>query len=120
MRIIMFILLLAVYAPMLRRHWRKFKLAWKRSVLLIFVGCVLLQIIISLVRSFIPGTSTSTETDVPPLIDPLTASPGMFMLLIYISLGPIVTGLIEDTVFRYALLGKIFQGGFLEKHVLLF
>lgn len=115
LRIIMFILLLVVYAPMLRRHWRKFKLAWKRSVLLIFVGCVLLQIIISLVRSFIPGTSTSTETDVPPLIDPLTASPGMFMLLIYISLGPIVTGLIEDTVFRYALLGKIFQGGFFRK-----
>ncbi|MGH0421092.1 CPBP family intramembrane glutamic endopeptidase [Bacillus cytotoxicus] len=115
LRIIMFLFLMVVYAPMLRIHWSKFKLAWKRSVLLIIVGGVLLQILISLIRSLIPGTSTSTRTDVPPLIDPLTASPEMFMLLIYIALGPIVTGLIEDTVFRYTLLGKILQGGFFRK-----
>ncbi|WP_218951291.1 hypothetical protein [Bacillus sp. AR2-1] len=120
LRIIMFIFLLVVYAPMLRRHWSKFKLAWKRSVLLVIVGGVLLQVIVSLVRSLIPRVSTSLKTDVPPLIDPLTASPEMFMLLIYIALGPIVTGLIEDTVFRYTLLGKIFQGSLKKKHVLSF
>ncbi len=63
--------------------------------------------------------STSTEADVPSLIDPLTASPEMLMLLLFIALGPIVTGLIEDTVFRYTLLGKIFQGGFFRKACIL-
>ncbi|MED2186131.1 CPBP family intramembrane glutamic endopeptidase [Bacillus wiedmannii] len=115
LRIIMFIFLMVVYAPMLRRHWSKFKLAWERSVLLVIVGGVLLRIIVSLIRSLIPRVSTNLKTDVPSLIDPLTASPEMFMLLIYIALGPIVTGLIEDTVFRYTLLGKIFQGSFLKK-----
>lgn len=119
LRLIMFVSLIVIYGPMLHRHWNKFKLAWKRSLLLIVGGAISLQIIISFVRSFLPTNDTNTDTAMPPLIDPLTASPEIFMLLFYISLGPIVTALIEDTVFRYTLLGKIFQGGFVRKTFIL-
>lgn len=44
LRIIMFIFLMVVYAPMLRRHWSKFKMAWKRSLLLVIVGGFLLHV----------------------------------------------------------------------------
>lgn len=118
LRLIMFISLIVVYGPMLRKHWSKFKLAWKQSVLLIVGGAITLQILISVVRSLLP-TNNNIDTEIPPLIDPLTASPEMFMLLFYISLGPIVTALIEDTVFRYTLLGKIFHGGFVKKALIL-
>ena len=118
LRLIMFVSLIVIYGPMLRRHWSKFKLAWKRSILLIVVGAISLQILISVVRSFLP-TNSNIDPEIPPLIDPLTASPEMFMLLFYISLGPIVTALIEDTVFRYTLLGKIFHGGFVKKAFIL-
>lgn len=118
LRLIMFVSLIIIYGPMLRRHWSKFKLAWKRSILLIVVGAISLQILISVIRSFLP-TNNNIDTEIPPLIDPLTASPEMFMLLFYISLGPIVTALIEDTVFRYTLLGKIFHGGFVKKAFIL-
>lgn len=115
LRLIMFIYLIVIYRPMLGRHWSKFKLAWKRSILLIIGGAISLQIVVSFVRSYLPTNVNITETAVSPLIDPLTASPGMFMILLYISFGPVMTALIEDTVFRYTLLGKTFKGRFVKK-----
>ncbi|WP_110926743.1 CPBP family intramembrane glutamic endopeptidase [Bacillus massiliglaciei] len=114
-RLIMFIFLIAMYRPMLRKHWNRFARAWKRSVLVILGGAVVLQVMISAIRSFLPNQGNGAETDAPSLIDPLSASPEMFALLFYIALGPIVTSLIEDTIFRYTLLGKIFRGGFFRK-----
>lgn len=119
LRLMMFVFLIIVYGKMLRQHWNKFKQAWKRSIALVIVGAVVLQIVISSVRSFLPMHGNSSETDIPSLIDPLTASPGMFAVLFYIVLGPIATALIEDIVFRYTLLGKVFQGSMFRKTCIL-
>ncbi|WP_144525695.1 CPBP family intramembrane glutamic endopeptidase [Bacillus pumilus] len=110
LRLLMFIAIIIIYGTMLRQHWKKFKQAWKRSVLLVIVGAIVLQILITVVRSFLPFHGSSVDADSTTLIDPVTADFGMFIALFYLALGPVLTALIEDIVFRYTLLGKLFHG----------
>ncbi|WP_340082565.1 type II CAAX endopeptidase family protein [Terribacillus sp. FSL K6-0262] len=119
LRLFMFIAILFIYGRMLRQHWTKFGQAWKRSILLVIAGAVVLQILISFVRSFLPVHGGSVEADTSAWIDPATVGPGMFIALFYLALGPILTALIEDIVFRYTLLGKLFHGSAFRKIIIL-
>lgn len=99
---ILFIIVCALYKSMLVEHWQKYKQAFWRSSLLVIVGAVMLQVVISLTRSILP-TGTA-EPNHPPL-DPNQVA---FASLILMSLGPLFTALLEDIIFRYTLLQKLF------------
>ena len=62
----------------------------------------MLQVVISLTRSFLPtGASEGNENQLP-------SSQIAFISLLLISLGPLFTALLEDIIFRYTLLQKLF------------
>ena len=97
---------------MLFDHWQKYKQAFLRSTVLVIVGAVLLQVIISVTRSILPvGSSSETESS----IDPNSIA---FISLLMISLGPLFTALLEDIIFRYTLLQKLFVKPWLWRIVL--
>ena len=79
---------------------------------LVIVGAVLLQAVISLTRSILPvGASREAES----AIDPNSIA---FISLLIISLGPLFTALLEDIIFRYTLLQKLFVSPWLWRVVL--
>lgn len=99
---ILFIAVCWLYKTMLYTHWQKYKQAFWRSSLLVAVGAVALQVVISFTRSLLPvGESIEKEST----IDPNTIA---FFSLLIISLGPLFTALLEDIIFRYTLLQKLF------------
>ena len=99
---ILFIAVCWLYKTMLYTHWQKYKQAFWRSSLLVVVGAVVLQVVISFTRSLLPvGESIEKEST----IDPNTIA---FFSLLIISLGPLFTALLEDIIFRYTLLQKLF------------
>lgn len=100
---LLFILLCYLYKGMLLKHWYYFKQQKIQSCLLVFVGAIVLQMIISLTRAFLPLEQTFESNE--QHIDPQNVN--LFPLLM-IALGPIFTALIEDVVFRYTLLHKLF------------
>ena len=99
---ILFLIVCYLYKSMLLQHWQKYKQAFWGSSVLVIIGAVLLQVVISLTRQFLP---TDTGTEQAELIDPKTIP---FFILLIISLGPLFTALLEDIVFRYTLLQKLF------------
>lgn len=99
---ILFGLVCSLYKSMLIEHWKKYKQAFWRSSLLVIVGAVLLQVVISVIRQFLPVGVISEEKTA---IDPNHIA---FISLLLISLGPLFTALLEDIVFRYTLLQKLF------------
>ncbi|WP_180035838.1 MULTISPECIES: CPBP family intramembrane glutamic endopeptidase [unclassified Acinetobacter] len=99
---ILFIAVCWLYKTMLYTHWQKYKQAFWRSSLLVVVGAVVLQVVISFTRSLLPvGESIEKEST----LDPNTIA---FFSLLIISLGPLFTALLEDIIFRYTLLQKLF------------
>lgn len=109
---LLFITVCWLYINMLFDHWQKYKQAFWRSTVLVIVGAVLLQVIISVTRSILPvGSSSETESS----IDPNSIA---FISLLMISLGPLFTALLEDIIFRYTLLQKLFVTPWLWRIVL--
>lgn len=109
---ILFIAVCWLYKMMLYTHWQKYKQAFWRSSLLVVVGAVVLQVVISFTRSLLPvGESIEKEST----IDPNTIA---FFSLLIISLGPLFTALLEDIIFRYTLLQKLFVQPWLWRVVL--
>lgn len=100
---VLFLIVCYLYKAMLVEHWHKYKQAFWRSSLLVIVGAVLLQVVISVTRQFLPINTASSEEK--NLLDPKSIP---FLSLIVISLGPLFTALLEDIVFRYTLLQKLF------------
>lgn len=100
---ILFIAICFIYKKMLSDHWEYFNRSKWKSWAVVIVGAVLLQVVISVTRSLLPIQSTS-ETDQHSL-DPTHIA---FITLFIISFGPLFTALIEDIVFRYTLLHKLF------------
>lgn len=99
---ILFIAVCWLYKTMLYTHWQKYKQAFWRSSLLVVVGAVALQVVISFTRSLLPvGENIEKEST----IDPNTIA---FFSLLIISLGSLFTALLEDIIFRYTLLQKLF------------
>lgn len=99
---ILFIAVCWLYKTMLYTHWQKYKQAFWRSSLLVVVGAVVLQVVISFTRSLLPvGESIEKESTIDPNMI-------AFFSLLIISLGPLFTALLEDIIFRYTLLQKLF------------
>lgn len=99
---------------MLKLHWYKFLQAKWSSWIVILLGAVLLQVIVTTVRSFLPVRGleiVKTEEELNPVVN--------FTLLI-ISLGPLFTALIEDIVFRYTFLQKLFISNIIWRIVVVF
>ena len=109
----LFIIVCLLYKKMLLEHWQKYKQAFWRSSLLVIVGAIVLQIVISVTRQLLPITSSSIEK---PSIDPEQVA---FLSLLIISFGPLFTALLEDIVFRYTLLHKLFIQPMLWRIVLI-
>ncbi len=108
----LFIAVCWLYSAMLAEHWQKYKQAFWRSSFLVIVGAVLLQAVISLTRSILPvGASSETESSINP-------NSIAFISLLIISLGPLFTALLEDIIFRYTLLQKLFVPPWLWRIVL--
>ncbi|MCL6236263.1 CPBP family intramembrane metalloprotease [Acinetobacter sp. ANC 5579] len=109
---ILFIAVCWLYKTMLYTHWQKYKQAFWRSSLLVVVGAVVLQVLISFTRSLLPvGESIEKEST----IDPNTIA---FFSLLIISLVPLFTALLEDIIFRYTLLQKLFVQPWLWRVIL--
>lgn len=109
---ILFIIVCTLYKTMLVEHWQKYKQAFWRSSLLVVIGGIMLQVVISLTRSFLP-TATSVESG-----HQFDSSQIAFISLIMISFGPLFTALLEDIIFRYTLLQKLFVKPWLWRVVL--
>ncbi|MEQ1306997.1 CPBP family intramembrane glutamic endopeptidase [Acinetobacter bereziniae] len=113
LRGVLFILVCYLYKDMLFRHWKKYQQAFWRSSILVVVGAICLQVIISLTRQFLPVSESHEER---PFIDPEQIA---FLSLLLISFGPLFTALLEDIVFRYTLLQKLFIQPWLWRMVLI-
>ena len=109
---ILFIIVCWLYKTMLYEHWEKFKNAFWRSWLLVFIGAVLLQVIVSVTRQFLP---TGTVSEDKNSLDPQNIA---FISLLIIGLGPLFTALLEDIIFRYTLLHKLFIQSWLWRVIL--
>jgi uncharacterized protein len=99
---ILFLAICFIYKSMLVEHWQYFNKAKFKSWALVIVGAILLQVIISLVKSVLPIQPSTEEKEG---VDPASIA---FFTVLFISLGPLFTALIEDIVFRYTLLQKLF------------
>lgn len=108
----LFIVVCCLYKSMLVEHWQKYKQAFWRSSLLVIIGAVLLQVVISLTRSILPSGQATEHKD---SLDPNNIA---FFSLLIISLGPLFTALLEDIIFRYTLLQKLFVQPWLWRVVL--
>ncbi len=65
---ILFIAVCWLYKTMLYTHWQKYKQAFWRSSLLVVVGAVALQVVISFTRSLLPvGESIEKESTIDPI-----------------------------------------------------
>jgi len=97
-RIALFAVLVVANRRLMARHWRKFWAAPWGSVVVVVVGMIVIQIVISALGALLrplagaPGTAPSHN------------SPVAFAALLVISLQPIATALIEDFVFRHTLM----------------
>ncbi|WP_411691822.1 hypothetical protein [Acinetobacter gandensis] len=58
---ILFIAICWLYKSMLSMHWQKYKQAFWRSSLLVVIGAIVLQVVISLTRSVLPLGSSGEE-----------------------------------------------------------
>lgn len=96
---VLFLIVCFIYKTMLINHWIHFKKSRLSSWLLVIVGAIALHVIITLTRSFLPTNHTSINNQ-----DVLVINLAIFI----ISFGPVFTALIEDIVFRYTLLQKLF------------
>lgn len=101
LRILFFVVLVVANAEMLARHWKAFWAAKWRSLGLVAVGLVVLQTVISLLSALLRPFAEG----VPDAATRITVDPDAALaLLLFLSLGPTVTALIEDFVFRHTLL----------------
>ncbi|MBV8326486.1 type II CAAX endopeptidase family protein [Chryseobacterium sp.] len=100
---LLFLIICFIYGKMLKEHWKKFNAAKWQSWILVVAGAVLVQVIISVTRSWLPLDHTPVK-EIKSSID--TTKPSL--LIFFIALGPVFTALIEDIVFRYTLLSKLF------------
>ncbi|MFC7463068.1 CPBP family intramembrane glutamic endopeptidase [Brachybacterium sp. GCM10030252] len=88
---------------LLARHWRAMWRAKWRSLGLILVGMVVIQIVISLLGAILRPLSGADLTE--ESVVPEQASIA-FGVVLFASLGPTVTALVEDFTFRHTLLMK--------------
>lgn len=110
---LLFISVCYLYKDILLTHWQKYQQTFWRSSIWVVVGAILLQVVISLTRQFLPLGERQEER---PYIEPEQIA---FLSLLIISFGPLFTALLEDIVFRYTLLQKLFIQPWLWRMVLI-
>ncbi|MFW1800757.1 CPBP family intramembrane glutamic endopeptidase [Acinetobacter nematophilus] len=110
---LLFISVCYLYKDMLLTHWQKYQQTFWCSSIWVVVGAILLQVVISLTRQFLPLGERQEER---PYIEPEQIA---FLSLLIISFGPLFTALLEDIVFRYTLLQKLFIQPWLWRMVLI-
>ncbi|NRD26941.1 CPBP family intramembrane glutamic endopeptidase [Frigoribacterium sp. VKM Ac-2836] len=101
LRIALFVVLVVANRALLARHWRAFWAAPWLSVGLVVVGMVALQIAISS-----SGSALRSLGGLDPGDDQGPVPSMAFGVLLFTSLNPMVTALIEDFTFRHTLLLK--------------
>jgi membrane protease YdiL (CAAX protease family) len=106
------LVLVWAYRRMLARHWQAFNRARWRSLALVVGGAVVMQMIVTGVRSVLPASVIAWGPQAPDdglsaAIDVGSLSVGGLFLFTFIALGPLFTAVIEDTVFRHTFLMKI-------------
>ena len=97
-----FALLVVLNAAMLGRHWAAFWSAKWRGIGLVLLGGVVIQVVISGTRALL----TALGHDSTGTVDDSSIQPGLVALL-FLSLNPVVTALLEDFTFRHTLLMKL-------------
>lgn len=110
-RAFLFVLICFIYGHLLSSHWKKFQNSKWQSWLLVIIGGIVLQILISLSRQLLPDEGTTTEIAKNAMLTDEKGIPKPSLIIFIIALGPVFTSLIEDIVFRYTLLGKFFIPG---------
>ncbi len=110
---VLFLIVCFLYKNMLVQHWKHFKAAFWRSAILVVFGAIILQVVISVTRQYLPVNMTSSAKE---SIDPEQVA---FLSLFIISFGPLFTALLEDIVFRYTLLHKLFVQSWLWRIILI-
>lgn len=99
-RILLFVVLVIANRVLLARHWRAFWCAPWRSIGVVFAGLVVFQIVTTVLGKALQSLTKATPTDHEPALS-MT-----FALMLFASLNPVVTALIEDFTFRHTLLLK--------------
>ncbi|MBB3696039.1 CPBP family intramembrane metalloprotease [Flammeovirga yaeyamensis] len=103
----LFFILIYLYKDVLQTHWKYFNQSKRNSWLLVILGGILLQIIISITKKLLPEID-AVASQGTPLFQNQNGLPEISFSLFLITLGPVFTSLIEDITFRYLLLHKLF------------
>lgn len=102
LRIVLFTVLVIANRELLARHWCAFWRAPWRSIGLVILGMMVIQIVITVLGALLrPLAGDSAATNNPSEGISMT-----FAVLLFASLNPVVTALIEDFTFRHTLLLK--------------
>ncbi|MFD1064774.1 CPBP family intramembrane glutamic endopeptidase [Oceanobacillus locisalsi] len=106
--LLLFICLIIAFRKLLRAQWREFCEEGKSKWLIIIIGAILLQVVISLAGSIFPSVQGETSALVAGRdYDFLEVSWNFYFILLFASIGPIAMALIEDMVFKHTLLEKL-------------
>ena len=102
LRIVIFVVLAVANRRVLASDWAAFRRGGWRSWLLVIAGMIAIQLVITAVRALQLATGTggvSQESDATPTV--------AFGIILFASLAPTVTALIEDFTFRHTLLVRL-------------
>jgi membrane protease YdiL (CAAX protease family) len=119
LRILIFIILVILFKNLLKEHWHEFRNKSFYKWIFIILGAILLQVIISLASTYLPSVDTvPAEPAAGREYDFLNISWGLYIVLVFTSLSPTVTSLIEDIVFKHTLLEKLLSNSVIWNIVL--
>ncbi|WP_345989996.1 type II CAAX endopeptidase family protein [Chryseobacterium sp. Chry.R1] len=98
----LFLLICLIYGKMLKEHWKKFNFAKVQSWAVVIIGAIVFQILITYTRYFLP------LYDVKEILQKENETDVITFPIILCSFGPVLTAFIEDIIFKYTLLYKLF------------
>lgn len=105
LRLVFFVFLVVANARLLARHWRALLRAPWRSAALIIAGMIVIQVVLTLLGAVLrPLAGITPGGGAEDAAAGTGAGQVAFGVLLFASLGPTVTALIEDFVFRHTLL----------------
>lgn len=107
-RLSLMCVLIYLFKETLKNQWVDFKCLKKRKWLIIFAGAILLQIVISVTSAYAPSVETKEIEMLKGLdFDLMSSSWSIYFIMLFTSLSPLATALIEDITFKYTLLRKL-------------
>lgn len=101
-------LLIYLFRDTLKSQWISFRNLNKRKWFVIFGGAILLQIVISVTRIYAPSVEPKEVEMLKGLdFDVMKSSWSIYFIMLFTSLSPLATALIEDITFKHTLLRKV-------------